>query len=166
MGHDYLYLIKQFVDAANQKAGSFCTPRRLVLLMVAIADPQEGEMVYGPACGTGGICPAQRRCGAGQSALGAGAYAACSDQEGFAVAATLAEIAAQGHSLSIPLYVKRPAASAGGEGGGQPATLQEAWQTWEASGQEFLQQMDGVVAMLDGLVGEVSFTDAVKENQM
>ena len=46
MGHVYLYLIKQFVDAANQKAGSFCTPRRLVLLMVAIADPQEGEMVY------------------------------------------------------------------------------------------------------------------------
>ena len=84
MGEGYLYLIKQFVDAANQKAGSFCTPRRLVLLMVAIADPQEGEMVYGPACGTGGICPALRRCGAGQSALGAGAYAAFADQEGFA----------------------------------------------------------------------------------
>jgi hypothetical protein len=61
--------------------------------------------------------------------------------------------------------VKRPAAAAEGEGGGQPATLQEAWQTWEASGQEFWQQMDGVVAMLDGLVGEVSFTEAVKENQ-
>jgi hypothetical protein len=44
-------------------------------------------------------------------------------------------------------------------------TLQEAWQTWEASGQEFWQQMDGVVAMPDGLVGEVSFTDVVKENQ-
>jgi|LakMenEpi03Aug12_release.lakeMendotaPanAssembly.Ray.scaffolds.fasta_scaffold131380_2 hypothetical protein len=49
MGDAYLYLIKNFVDAANQKAGSFCTPRRLVLLKVAIADPQEGEMVYGPA---------------------------------------------------------------------------------------------------------------------
>ena len=61
--------------------------------------------------------------------------------------------------------MKRPAAADEGEGGGQPATLQEAWQTWEASGQEFLQQMDGVVAMLDGLVGEVSFTDVVKENQ-
>jgi len=94
----------------------------------------------------------------------AGAYAAFSDQEGFAAVATLAEIAAQGHSLSIPLYVKRPAA-AEGEGGGRPATLQEAWQTWEASGQGFWQQMDGVVAMLDGLVGEVSLTDPVKENQ-
>ena len=92
----------------------------------------------------------------------AGAYAAFADQEGFAAVATLAEIAAQEHSLSIPLYVKRPAAA--GEGGGQPATLQDAWETWEASGQEFWQQMDDVVAMLDGLVGEVSFTDAVKEN--
>ena len=61
--------------------------------------------------------------------------------------------------------MKRPAAADEGEGGGQPATLQEAWQTWEASGQEFWQQMDGGVAMLDGLVGEVSFTDVVKENQ-
>ena len=95
----------------------------------------------------------------------AGAYAAFSDQQGFAAVATLAEIAAQGHSLSIPLYVKRPAASAEGEGGGQPATLQEAWQTWEASGQEFWQQMDGVVAMLDALVSEETFTDVVKENQ-
>jgi type I restriction enzyme M protein len=93
-----------------------------------------------------------------------GAYAAFTDVEGFAKVATLAEIAAQGHSLSIPLYVKRPAAAVVGEGGGQPATLQEAWQAWEASGQEFWQQMDGVVAMLDGLVSEVSFTDAVKEN--
>ncbi len=94
----------------------------------------------------------------------AGAYAAFTDVEGFAKVATLAEIAAQEHSLSIPLYVKRPAAGAEGEGGGRPATLKEAWQTWEASGQEFWQQMDGVVAMLDGLVGEVSFTDAVKED--
>jgi type I restriction enzyme M protein len=94
----------------------------------------------------------------------AGAYAAFSDQEGFAAVATLAEIAAQGHSLSIPLYVKRPAAAAG-EGGGQAATLQEAWQAWEASGQEFWQQMDGVVAMLDGLVAEVFLTDSVNENQ-
>jgi hypothetical protein len=51
------------------------------------------------------------------------------------------------------------------EGEGQPATLREAWQAWEASGQEFWQQMDGVVAMLDGLVDEVSLTDSVKEKQ-
>jgi type I restriction-modification system DNA methylase subunit len=133
--------------------------------MVAIVDPQEGEMVYGPVCGTGGVCPAQSRCGSFLSNLWAGAYAACSDQEGFAVVGSLEAIAANDYSLSIPLYVKRPAAAAEGEGGGQTATLQEAWQTWEVSGQELWQQMDGVVAMLDGLVGEVSFTEAVKENQ-
>jgi type I restriction enzyme M protein len=94
----------------------------------------------------------------------AGAYAAYADEEGFAGVATLEAIAANDFSLSIPLYVKRKAAETA-EGDGQPATLQEAWQAWEASGQEFWQQMDGVVALLDGLVGEESFTEAVKEKQ-
>jgi type I restriction enzyme M protein len=78
--------------------------------------------------------------------------------------ATLEAIAANDFSLSIPLYVKRKAAETA-EGDGQPATLQEAWQAWEASGQEFWQQMGDVVAMLDGLVGEEFFTDVVKENK-
>jgi len=94
----------------------------------------------------------------------ASAYAAYADEEGFAAVATLEAIAANDFSLSIPLYVKRKAAGSA-EGDGQPATLQEAWQAWEASGQEFWQQMDGVVAMLDGLVGGESFTDVVKEKQ-
>jgi type I restriction enzyme M protein len=94
----------------------------------------------------------------------ASAYAAYADAEGFAAVATLEAIAANDFSLSIPLYVKRKPAGTT-EGDGQPATLQEAWQAWEASGQEFWQQMDGVVAMLDGLVGEESFTDVVKEKQ-
>lgn len=94
----------------------------------------------------------------------AGAYAAYADVEGFAAVATLEAIAANDYSLSIPLYVKRKAAGTA-EGDGQPATLQEAWQAWEASGQEFWQQMDDVVDMLDGLVGEKSFTDVVKEKQ-
>ena len=94
----------------------------------------------------------------------AAAYAAYADEEGFAAVATLEAIAANDHSLSIPLYVKRKAAGTA-EGEGRPATPQEAWQAWEASGQEFWQQMDSVVAMLDGLVGEESFTDVVKEKQ-
>ena len=94
----------------------------------------------------------------------AGAYAAFADEEGFAKVVSLEAIAASDFSLSIPLYVKRPA-SAGVEGEGQPATLRETWQAWEASGQDFWQQMDGVVAMLDGVVDEVSLTDSVKEKQ-
>jgi type I restriction enzyme M protein len=94
----------------------------------------------------------------------AGAYATYADEEGFAAVATLEAIAANDFSLSIPLYVKRKANGAT-KGDGQPATLQEAWQAWEASGQEFWQQMDGVVAMLDGLMDKESFTDVVKEKQ-
>ena len=55
MGDAYEYLIKQFADATNKKAGEFYTPRSVVRLMVDIVDPQEGESVYDPACGTGGM---------------------------------------------------------------------------------------------------------------
>ena len=55
MGDAYEYLIKQFADATNKKAGEFYTPRSVVRLMVDIVDPQEGETVYDPAWGTGGM---------------------------------------------------------------------------------------------------------------
>ncbi|MCB9689727.1 MAG: SAM-dependent DNA methyltransferase [Alphaproteobacteria bacterium] len=78
------------------------------------------------------------------------AYVAFTDEEGFATVATLAEIAAQGHSLSIPLYVRRP--SAASTAGAATPTLREAWEGWEASGRSFWTQMDAVVDLLDGLV--------------
>ncbi len=55
VGDAYEYLIKKFADATNNKAGEFYTPRSVVRLMVDILDPQEGETVYDPACGTGGM---------------------------------------------------------------------------------------------------------------
>ncbi len=55
LGQAYEYLIKQFADATNKKAGEFYTPRSVVRLMVNILDPQEGETIYDPACGTGGM---------------------------------------------------------------------------------------------------------------
>jgi len=78
-----------------------------------------------------------------------GAYAAFADEEGFAKVVTLGEIGVQGHSLSIPLYVKRTTAAVTGE---DTPTLREAWEAWEASGRGFWQEMDEVVDMLDGLV--------------
>jgi type I restriction enzyme M protein len=51
----YEYLIKKFADLANKKAGEFYTPRSVVRLMVNIFDPKEGESIYDPACGTGGM---------------------------------------------------------------------------------------------------------------
>jgi len=55
LGQAYEYLIKQFADATNKKAGEFYTPRTVVRLMMNILDPQEGETIYDPACGTGGM---------------------------------------------------------------------------------------------------------------
>lgn len=55
LGDAYEYLIKRFADATNKKAGEFYTPRSVVRLMVEMLDPREGETIYDPACGTGGM---------------------------------------------------------------------------------------------------------------
>lgn len=54
-GNAYEYLIKRFADQSNKKAGEYYTPRSVVSLLVNILDPQEGESIYDPACGTGGM---------------------------------------------------------------------------------------------------------------
>jgi type I restriction enzyme M protein len=54
-GQAYEYLIKRFADLSKKKAGEFYTPRSVVRMMVNILDPKEGEAVYDPACGTGGM---------------------------------------------------------------------------------------------------------------
>lgn len=54
-GQAYEYLIKRFADQSNKKAGEYYTPRSVVRMLVNILDPQEGESVYDPACGTGGM---------------------------------------------------------------------------------------------------------------
>ena len=55
LGQSYEYLIKKFADLTNKKAGEFYTPRSVVRLMVNILDPRQGESIYDPACGTGGM---------------------------------------------------------------------------------------------------------------
>ena len=54
MGRAYEYLIKKFADKVNKKAGEFYTPRNIIKLMIKILDPKPGEVIYDPACGTGG----------------------------------------------------------------------------------------------------------------
>jgi len=39
----------------NKKTGEFYTPRLVVRLMVNILSPKEGESIYDPACGPGGM---------------------------------------------------------------------------------------------------------------
>lgn len=56
LGDAYEYLIGRFADVTRRKkAGEFYTPRSVVQMMVDILDPQEGESIYDPACGTGGM---------------------------------------------------------------------------------------------------------------
>lgn len=55
LGQAYEYLIKHFADLTNKKAGEFYTPRSVVHLLGLILDPHQGESIYDPACGTGGM---------------------------------------------------------------------------------------------------------------
>ena len=56
LGDAYEYLIGKFADITKRKkAGEFYTPRSVVRMMVDILDPREGDSIYDPACGTGGM---------------------------------------------------------------------------------------------------------------
>ena len=56
LGDAYEYLIGKFADVTRRKkAGEFYTPRSVVRMLVELLDPQAGETIYDPACGTGGM---------------------------------------------------------------------------------------------------------------
>lgn len=56
LGDAYEYLVGKFADVTRRnKAGEFYTPRSVVRMMIEILDPKEGESIYDPACGTGGM---------------------------------------------------------------------------------------------------------------
>lgn len=80
-----------------------------------------------------------------------GAYRGFTTEVGFAAVVGREDVAAQGFSLSIPLYVKRPATSAHAAG---ERTLAEMWVDFEQSGRIFWEQMDAVVESLDSFTRE------------
>lgn len=55
LGDAYQYLIKKFADDGGAKGGEFYTPTEVVKTMVGILKPQEGERIYDPTCGSGGM---------------------------------------------------------------------------------------------------------------
>ena len=55
LGRAYEYLLRKFAEGSGQSAGEFYTPREVGILMVRILDAEEGEDVYDPACGSGGL---------------------------------------------------------------------------------------------------------------
>ncbi|MEX2175875.1 MAG: class I SAM-dependent DNA methyltransferase [Pirellulaceae bacterium] len=54
LGALYESMLREMRDAAGD-SGEFYTPRAVVRFMVAVANPQIGETVLDPACGTGGF---------------------------------------------------------------------------------------------------------------
>ena len=55
LGQGYEFLIKKFADDAGHTAAEFYTNRTVVHLMTEILEPQPGESVYDPTCGSGGM---------------------------------------------------------------------------------------------------------------
>jgi type I restriction enzyme M protein len=55
LGTAYEYLLRKFAEGQGQSAGEFFTPPEVAKLMARILDPQPGESIYDPACGSGGL---------------------------------------------------------------------------------------------------------------
>jgi len=55
LGAAYEFLIGDFADSAGKKGGEFYTPRSVVRMMVRLVKPEEGQRVYDPCCGSGGM---------------------------------------------------------------------------------------------------------------
>lgn len=55
LGVGYEYLIKKFADDSGHTAQEFYTNRTVVHLMTELLQPQSGESVYDPTCGSAGM---------------------------------------------------------------------------------------------------------------
>jgi type I restriction enzyme M protein len=55
LGNAYEYLIKKFADDSGHTAAEFYTNRTVVKLMTMVMNPQPGESIYDPTCGSGGL---------------------------------------------------------------------------------------------------------------
>lgn len=55
LGDGYEYLVGKFADDGGSTAQEFYTNRTLVHLMAQMLKPQQGESIYDPTCGTGGM---------------------------------------------------------------------------------------------------------------
>jgi len=55
IGNAYEYLIKNFAATSGKKAGEFYTPPEVSELVAEIVDPQEGDEICDPACGSASL---------------------------------------------------------------------------------------------------------------
>jgi type I restriction enzyme M protein len=55
IGNAYEYLIGKFAAGAGKKAGEFYTPPEVSILLAKLVDPQPGDRISDPACGSGSL---------------------------------------------------------------------------------------------------------------
>ncbi len=55
IGNAYEYLIARFASDAGKKAGEFYTPPEVSTLLARLLDPQTGDRICDPACGSGSL---------------------------------------------------------------------------------------------------------------
>lgn len=55
IGDAYEYLIARFASDAGKKAGEFYTPAEVSELLARLIDPQPGNRIYDPTCGSGSL---------------------------------------------------------------------------------------------------------------
>ena len=55
LGRAYEYLLRKFAEGQGSSAGEFYTPLEVGIVMARMLDPQAGQMVYDPCCGSGGL---------------------------------------------------------------------------------------------------------------
>jgi type I restriction enzyme M protein len=55
IGNAYIYLIERFATGAGKKAGEFFTPAQISKLVAKLAQPQPGDRICDPACGSGAL---------------------------------------------------------------------------------------------------------------
>jgi type I restriction enzyme M protein len=82
------------------------------------------------------------------------AYKEFANVPGFAKVATLDEINGNAANLSIPLYVRRHAATIATDSNGEALSRHSAWAEWQDDGREFWPRMATLMDALDGLIAK------------
>lgn len=114
VGRAYDILLNSFADGAGKRGGEFFTPRSVVGLMVHLVRPQEGQSVYDPFAGSGGMLVQARQYV--DEHVGAGTHLALFGQEVNAATCSTARLnlllhgivdssVLCGDTLSDPLHV-------------------------------------------------------------
>lgn len=55
IGRSYEYLIRKFAEGSGQSAGEFFTPPEVGRVMALVMDPEPGQSVHDPCCGSAGL---------------------------------------------------------------------------------------------------------------